>query len=212
MDEAMEKRAHEILNTILGMIGYEYELKNSVRNGQLYFRIDSPEAGRLIGRRAQMVQALQFILNRMLQRDDKDAPRCIIDVEGYRERRKDDLVEKACAVAEKVKKTGKPSRLKPMNSFDRRAIHRALAEDDGVETESSASKDSRWKSIIITPVGVDVAEVVAEVAEESPKDDRVRVSRKRHRETADDDDCDAYIDYGSDDSEDDEERPEEKTL
>jgi len=177
MEKSMEEKAYEILDKMLAGIGYDYELKSSTEEGQIYFQIESPEAGRLIGRRAQMIQALQFLLNRMMKRISKDAPRCIVDVENYRERRKNDLVEQALEIAEKVKDSGESSRMKPMNAYDRRAVHKALADDEDVETESIASKDSSWKTIIISPV-------------DSPDEDE--------------DDYDDYDDYDSYDDEEEE--------
>lgn len=152
MDQNIQDKAYEILDRILAGIGYEYSLDLSERDGELYFQIESPEAGRLIGRRAQMVQALQFLLNRILRRSFEEAPRCIVDVENYRERRSEELAERARQAAEEAKETGQAVRLPPMNAYDRRTIHRMLADDEEVETESVASKNSRWKSIVIKPL------------------------------------------------------------
>lgn len=184
--EKIQKNAYEILDRILAGIGYEYTLESSEQDGELYFQIESPEAGRLIGRRAQMVQALQFLLNRMLRRLDKDAPRCIVDVENYRQRRSDELSEKAREVAEEVKESGRAIKMQPMNAYDRRTIHRLLADDKDVETESNSSKNSRLKSIVVSPV-----------------------KSEDYQEGEDDDDYDDYDDY---EEEDDGEQPLTNTL
>ncbi len=113
----------------------------------------------MIGRRAQMVQAIQLILNRILQRElGADAPRCVVDVENYRQRRSDEIQQKAVDVAEEARETGRPVKMQPMNAFDRRTVHRTLAADDGVETASVPGKDSRWKSVIVTPIFEDCEE------------------------------------------------------
>lgn len=194
MEKAIEDHAYEILDRMLAGIGYEYKLERKVEEEQIYFQIESPEAGRLIGRRAQMMQALQFLLNRMVRRISKDAPKCIVDVERYRERRRNELVEEALETAEKVKESGESSRLKPMNSFDRRAIHKALAEDDEVETKSVEAKGTDWKSIVISPV-------ITEREEEEEEGEYYE------------DDYDDYDDYEEEGEEDpDEEQPKENTL
>lgn len=194
MEKAIEDHAYEILDRMLAGIGYEYKLERKVEEEQIYFQIESPEAGRLIGRRAQMMQALQFLLNRMVRRISKDAPKCIVDVERYRERRRNELVEEALETAEKVKESGESSRLKPMNSFDRRAIHKALAEDDEVETKSVEAKGTDWKSIVISPV-------ITEREEEEEEEEYYE------------DDYDDYDDYEEEGEEDpDEEQPKENTL
>lgn len=153
MDSSIQASAHQVLEKILENIGYEYKITSSSEDGEIYFQIESPEAGRLIGRRAQMVQAIQLIVNRIVQRQfGSDAPRCIVDVENYRQRRSDELEQKALDVAEEAKQTGRPVRMQPMNAFDRRTVHRTLASDEDVETASVPSKDSRWKSIVVTPL------------------------------------------------------------
>ncbi len=153
MDSSTQQRAHQILDKILGNVGYEYKITSSIEDGEIYFQIDSPEAGRLIGRRAQMVQAIQLVLNRILQRElGADAPRCVVDVENYRQRRSEELQKKAMDVAEEARQTGRSVRMQPMNAFDRRTVHRALASDEGVETASVPGKDSRWKSVVVTPL------------------------------------------------------------
>lgn len=188
MEKSAHDKAYEILDRMLAGIGYEYKIESSEKNGELYFQIESSEAGRLIGRRAQMVQALQFLLNRLMRRFIKDAPRCIVDVENYRERRSEELIQKAREAAEEVKETGSEIRLQPMNAYDRRTIHRLLSDDEEVETESVAAKDSRWKSIVISPI-------------ESDEEPDV------------DDDYDDYDDYEDDgESEDDGRQPLTNTL
>lgn len=158
MDKNTQDKAYEILDRILAGIGYEYSLDVSERDGELYFQIESPEAGRLIGRRAQMMQAMQFLLNRMMRRAVEDAPRCIVDVENYRQRRSEELTERARQAAAEAKETGQSVRLPPMNAYDRRTIHRMLSDDEEVETKSVASKNSRWKSIVVNPLEIEADE------------------------------------------------------
>ncbi len=153
MDRSIQKSAHQILDKILGNVGYEYKITSSIEDGEIYFQIESPEAGRLIGRRAQMIQAIQLILNRILQRQiGASAPRCVVDVENYRQRRSEELEKKALDVAEEAKQTGQPVKMQPMNAFDRRTVHRTLSSDQNVDTESVSSKDSRWKSVVVKPL------------------------------------------------------------
>jgi len=175
MDKSFQDKAHEVLDRMLAAVGYEYTITSEVQDGELCFQIESPEAGRLIGRRAQMVQALQFLLNRIMRRYDKNAPRCIVDVENYRQRRSSEIEDKARAAANEVRETGRPVRMAPMNAFDRRTVHRLLADDEEVETESISSGNSRLKSIVISPVHSD----------EQPE--------------YDDDEWDDYDDYEGDD-------------
>ncbi len=153
MDNSAQDTAQRILDQMLSMIGYDYKIESSIKDGEIYLHVQSPEAGRLIGRRAQMIQSIQLLVNRILQRElDDKAPRCVVDVENYRQRRSDELEQKALQIASEAKESGRPVKMQPMNAFDRRTIHRVLSADEGVETESLPSKDSRWKSIVVTPL------------------------------------------------------------
>ncbi len=85
-----------------------------------------PERERLVGRNGETLEDIQFLLNRLLQLQDKDAPRAQVDVEHYREMREDGLVQKVKQLAENVRKTGRPCHLDPMNAYDRRIVHNAF--------------------------------------------------------------------------------------
>ena len=98
--------------------------------------------------RGELLEDMQFLLNRMLQAKDKDAPRVQVDVEHYREMRDDALVQKIRQLAELVRKTGRPYHLDPMNAYDRRIIHNAFKDDPEVATWSP-SDSARIKQITL---------------------------------------------------------------
>jgi len=156
--------AREILDNLLRLCGFAVaQIEEAEDGNQLEFRIESEDNGRLIGRMSQTLDALQFLVNRVMSRRFDDAPYCVVDVGGYRARRKEKLVADALAAAEQVRQTGRAWRMPLLNSMDRRVIHKALLEVPDVETHSEDADFDGRKRVVITPVrGAAAAAVVQE--------------------------------------------------
>lgn len=90
--------------------------------------------GLLIGRRGETLAALQHVIGRLLSRHFGETGLVLVDVGGYRGRREAALVDKARALAEKVRVTGREINLEPLHASDRRVVHLALAGMEGVRT------------------------------------------------------------------------------
>jgi len=73
----------------------------------------------------------------------------IVDVEGYRQKEKQDFLGRVRELADQVRRTGQPFVLAPMNSFDRRLVHQAFAEDPEIATQSEESS-ARLKQVTLT--------------------------------------------------------------
>lgn len=144
----MSQNPREILDTMLGYLGFNFEIKEFEHDGLLTLQVYTPERERLIGRQGDTLEDIQFLLNRVLVAQEKDAPRVQVDVEHYREMREDALVQKARHLAEIVRKSGKPFHLDPMNAYDRRIVHNAFKDDPEVTTWSPPD-DSRLKRITL---------------------------------------------------------------
>jgi spoIIIJ-associated protein len=106
------------------------------------------ELGVLIGRRGETLGNLQYLLNTIVSRREKDGPVYGIDIEGYRRRREQQLVEMAKEVADEVRATGDVITLEPMPAAERRIIHITLAEEEGVRTESVGQGEQRQVEIM----------------------------------------------------------------
>jgi spoIIIJ-associated protein len=89
-------------------------------------------------------------VTKILSKQTKKKPRVVIDIESYRERHKQSLVELAMKHGEKAKRLGKPITLNPMNAHDRRIVHLALQQDKDIKTKSRG--EGLYKKIIIYPV------------------------------------------------------------
>jgi predicted RNA-binding protein YlqC (UPF0109 family) len=132
-------------------MGIESTVESTLNEeNNVIINVTSEDTAMLIGRKGRTLQALQFILNRSILKDDDDSiDRITVDVEGYIQRRKDGLEDLAKNMAEKAKVTGRTMRLKPLDAHDRRIIHLTLENDEEVRTFSLGN--SMLRQIVIVP-------------------------------------------------------------
>lgn len=104
--------------------------------------------GFLIGQRGETMHALQFLVSSALKSNGYEITRVNVDVAEYKQQRAERLSEKALAWIERVKESGEPMDLHPMNAADRRVVHR-LAGEHGIETESVG--EGRERHIVLKP-------------------------------------------------------------
>jgi len=139
----------ELLDTILGYLGFVVQIEETQsEGGNLTLQIYTEESRRLIGRDGETLEAIQFLLNRLMQAKDKDAPKVIVDCEMYRSMREDQVVQRVRELAERVRITGRSLQLEPMNSYERRLVHNAFKDDPEVATWSP-SDSARIKQITL---------------------------------------------------------------
>jgi len=110
--------------------------------------IGGEDAGRAIGRKGQTLDALQFLVNKIVNRFPSGRRHIIVDSGDYRERHDRKLVERAQKEAERAIRIGSVVSLEPMNARDRRVIHLSLAKFDGINTCSEGEGVSRRIQII----------------------------------------------------------------
>ncbi len=111
--------------------------------------IQGEDAGLLIGRRGETLNALQFVVNLLVTRQGDRDDRVVVDVEHYRERRRASLTKLAQNTAERVTSSGRATTLEPMSAADRRIIHIALADHARVATESDG--EGRDRKVTVRP-------------------------------------------------------------
>lgn len=104
--------------------------------------------GFLIGQHGDTMRAMQFMVSNALKNNDYEVSRVNIDIADYKKQRSDRLSEQAKDWLDKVKSSGKPMHLKPMNAADRRTIHK-LADEHGLTTESEG--EGRDRHIVLKP-------------------------------------------------------------
>lgn len=147
----MPAQPKAILERLLQLLGFEPTVEEHVMEGGLLLDVKTDDPGRLIGRQGQTLSELQYITNRLVFREDNNAPKVTVDVGGYRSQARDALVKKAKEAAEKVRRWGDIVELEPLNAFDRRIVHNALKDDPSVETHSVEVEGTDRKAIILRP-------------------------------------------------------------
>jgi spoIIIJ-associated protein len=138
----------EILDTMLGHLGFVAEIQEFETEAGLQLQIFSAESDRLIGQDGSTLEDLQFLLNRILQSQNRNAPRVHVDVAHWRAMRDDQLRQRVRQIADTVRISGRPVKLEPMNSYDRRIVHNALKDDPEVMS-FSPNDDARVKRITL---------------------------------------------------------------
>jgi spoIIIJ-associated protein len=122
-DAETKSNAKELLDTMLGYLGFVVEIEETRgESGNPTLQIYTEEADRLIGRDGDTLDAVQFLLNRLLQAKNPDAPKWIVDCEMYRSMCQDRIVHHVRQLAERVRISGRPLQLEPMNSYERRIV------------------------------------------------------------------------------------------
>ena len=144
MDTQIEARAPETAGDGVGRTAQVFEIFGDTEDA-------SDELGLLIGRRGETLGALQYLLNVITRHHYGEANHVFaVDVEGYKRRRENSLVEMAQRVAAEVRETGDVITLEPMKPAERRIVHLALSEEPGVTTESVGSGNDRQVEVLPT--------------------------------------------------------------
>jgi spoIIIJ-associated protein len=124
------------LQRIIDFITTDATISIEEGSDRIYFKVQGGNAAVLIGKRGQTLEAIQYLVEKIINRNREERVRIQVDVEGYLENRRINLEKIASRMAEKVKRTGKPANIGQMNAHDRRIVHIALKDDSGVRTQS----------------------------------------------------------------------------
>jgi spoIIIJ-associated protein len=155
-DEDVEEQADAVadfIEELLDRMGIDAIAEPTTHAGHVYVDIvDGPEDDMaiLIGRHGQTLDAIQELARTAVGRRLDQRIRVLIDVEDYRKRQDDRLMERAREVAERVADSGEEERLDPMNAYERKLVHDAVAEVDGVESVSEGTDPDRF--VVVRPV------------------------------------------------------------
>ncbi|MBU5668465.1 Jag N-terminal domain-containing protein [Peptoniphilus sp. MSJ-1] len=137
-DEVILETAREFISKLLETLELENIVEMELVSDTLNVNINGDESrlGILIGKRGVTLDSIQYILNLLVNKKSSRYIRVSLDSSGYREKRKHTLEELAEKMARKVVKSGRPIKLEPMNSYERKIIHTKLQDFDGVLTHS----------------------------------------------------------------------------
>jgi spoIIIJ-associated protein len=147
-EEDLVPQAREILEQLLARMQEQATVEATQDEDRINLVVATDDAGLLIGKQGQTLDALQYLVTKMLAKQTRRKVRISIDVEAYRARHNEALTAMAKKHGERVKRTGKAVTLNPMNPYDRRIVHMALQGDRDLKTISRG--DGLYKKVVIS--------------------------------------------------------------
>lgn len=151
---AIVAKAKTALAEILRLMGIKASLEtlSDAKSGETILEMRSENSGLLIGRKGQTLEALQYLVTRIVgERQGSEGPHLVIDVENYRERRRKSLEDMALRLGEKAKRQRKTVTVDALSAADRRIIHAVLQDDPWVTTRSLGQ--GPYRRLLIIPEG-----------------------------------------------------------
>jgi spoIIIJ-associated protein len=149
LDGASIDRARGVLTEIVRLMGSPGGVEIAQDDDGVRLVISGDPSGALIGRRGQTLDALEYVINRVMAHEDEPISRLVVDLEDYRLRRRQALEALAQRVAERARRRGKPVSLNPMSPRDRRVVHLALQGDPTLTTRSAGT--GFYRKVVIVP-------------------------------------------------------------
>lgn len=146
LDEEADVAA-DFMEGLLDAMDVPGDISISIHDNEAIIDVIDSDSGVLIGRRGQTLDAIQEIMHCTLQRDFDRRTRVRVDIEGYRERRLEKLLDKADDAIDEVLEDGGSVRLEPMDVFERKAVHDLVGSVEGV-TSNSVGRDPSRRVVI----------------------------------------------------------------
>ncbi len=156
LKDTLSDKVAELVNGILERMKLSSRAEVKDVDNTLYITVAGADSGTVIGYRGEVLDALQYLVLTFLNQEKYDYKKVVVDAENYREKRRETLTALAFRLAEKAQRTCRKVALEPMNPFERRIIHSALADSDIAETISEGEEPNRH--IVIIPKGVEIIE------------------------------------------------------
>lgn len=143
--EKFTEISNEFIDKILKPLEIKYSTEISMDKNVLNVNIlgNEKDLGIVIGKRGTTLDSIQYILSLIINKHSESFVRVVVDSSGYREKRKKTLISLAEKTANRALRTGRPARLEPMNAHERKIIHEALKDFDGVFTHSEGQEPNR---------------------------------------------------------------------
>ncbi len=144
-----EGRAQAFLQELTRLMGVDVSVHvHTDEDGSVRVNMQGDELGILIGRRGETLDALQYLTSLQVNKGEEDYTRVTLDSEGYRAKREEALIRLANRMANRAKKTGRRVSMEPMNPYERRILHSALQNTQGISTHSEGEEPNRH--VVIT--------------------------------------------------------------
>ncbi len=151
--DAQTRKALAFVRTLVGKMQMNVDVSLAPDDGEgspdeIRIEVEGPDAGRIIGKKGNVLDAIQYLTTRVAVRPGEQRRHIIVDAEGYRARHEDQLSQMARRLAQRVADEGKVITFDPMNARERRIVHVALRDVKGVRTESLGEEPQRRVQII----------------------------------------------------------------
>jgi spoIIIJ-associated protein len=143
-----QEDALDFIEGLLEAMDVDGEATAEIRDRRVYVSVEGQEAAILIGHHGQTLDAIQELLRSAVQRQVRARVWVTLDVQGYRERRKEALQERAREMAARALDEGEME-LEPMNAFERKIVHDAVGEITGVTSFSEGEEP--YRRVVIAP-------------------------------------------------------------
>ncbi len=140
--------ARAFLEKVTRAMGLTVSMSVSEDEDCVTINLRGEDLGLLIGKHGQTLDALQYLMNLVSQRDAKDRLRIVLDIEDYRKRRAETLEQLALRLADRAKRSGERVVLEPMTPHERKIIHMSLQSDSRIETFSEGQEP--FRRVVIT--------------------------------------------------------------
>ena len=146
--QVIAEKGKEFLEKMFAQMGLIVMIEKMFTNDKITFQVHGEDLGILIGKHGQTLDAIQYLTNLVAHKEVSGHCHIVVDVENYRARREETLINLAKRLAEKVKRNRQKVSLEPMNAFERKIIHTALHDDTHIVTESAG--DEPFRHIVIS--------------------------------------------------------------
>jgi spoIIIJ-associated protein len=133
----------EFVGGLMEAAGVEAEVGSRIEADSVWIEVSGEDLGTMIGRRGQTLESIQEIARTAVQRRFRSRVRLQVDVEGYKDRRRQSLADYARSIAERAKERGTEIELEPMSAYERKIVHDAVAEVDGATSFSEGDEPNR---------------------------------------------------------------------
>ena len=141
--------AADYLERLLDIIDYDGDIDLDVENGRAIVAIVGSDLQPLVGRNGDTLDALQELTRLAVQQQTGERSRLMLDVSGHRAARRVELSQLAERTAREVLESREPVKLAPMNPFERKVVHDAVATIDGVRSESEGEEPERRVVVLV---------------------------------------------------------------
>lgn len=133
----------EFLLGMFGKMGLSVQIEKLTTKDKITFQVHGEDLGILIGKHGQTLDAIQYLTNLVANKEVRRRCQIVVDVENYRSRREETLIQLAHRLGAKVRRTRQKIALEPMNAFERKIIHLALQNEKNIKTDSEGQEPYR---------------------------------------------------------------------